>query len=102
MSLYWQLKEEEEKEENHKAQLLKEKQYWEKIFGVVSSDSRYIPSRVKEEVWIRDGGKCVLCGSKMSLEWDHDIPFSLGGGNTANNIRILCKTCNRKKSGKIE
>jgi uncharacterized membrane protein len=64
--------------------------------------SRHIPTHVKNEVWERDGGKCVLCGSRRDLEWDHDIPFSRSGSNTSNNIRILCKECNRKKSGKIE
>jgi hypothetical protein len=64
--------------------------------------SRHIPTSVKNEVWERDGGKCVLCGSKRDLEWDHDIPFKRGGSNTSNNIRILCKKCNRHKSDKIE
>jgi hypothetical protein len=65
-------------------------------------DSRYIPSEVKQEVWERDGGRCVICGSKRHLEYDHDIPVSSGGSNTANNIRLLCRHCNRRKSGKIE
>jgi 5-methylcytosine-specific restriction endonuclease McrA len=64
--------------------------------------SRHIPTSVKKEVWERDGGKCVLCGSSHDLEWDHEIPFNHGGSNTTKNIRILCKRCNRKKSGKIE
>jgi hypothetical protein len=67
-----------------------------------SEYSRYIPSEVKQQVWRRDGGKCVNCGSKRHLEYDHELPVSKGGSNTANNIRILCKQCNRKKSGKIE
>jgi hypothetical protein len=67
-----------------------------------SEYSRYIPSEVKQQVWQRDKGKCVLCGSKRHLEFDHELPVSKGGSNTVNNIRILCKDCNRKKSGKIE
>jgi hypothetical protein len=67
-----------------------------------SEYSRYIPSEVKQQVWRRDGGKCVLCPSKRDLEYDHEIPVSKGGSNTVNNIRLLCKECNRKKSGKIE
>lgn len=65
-------------------------------------DSRYVTSEVKRIVWERDGGKCVICGSHRDLEYDHIIPFSRGGGNSENNIQILCETCNRKKSGKIE
>jgi hypothetical protein len=67
-----------------------------------SEYSRFIPSEVKQQVWRRDGGKCVNCGSKRHLEYDHELPVSKGGSNTVNNIRILCKQCNRKKSGKIE
>ncbi len=70
--------------------------------GIPSDDNRYIPSEVKRTVWIRDGGKCVICKSKRNLEYDHDIPVAKGGSNTANNIRILCKKCNRRKSAKIE
>jgi hypothetical protein len=64
---------------------------------------RLIPSQVKKEVWIRDGGKCVLCGSIKNLHFDHDLPFSKGGTSlTAKNVRLLCMKCNLKKSDKIE
>jgi 5-methylcytosine-specific restriction endonuclease McrA len=69
---------------------------------IPSDDSRYIPSEVVNEVWDRDRGRCVICGSQRQLELDHRIPYFKGGSNTANNIRILCKECNRRKSGKIE
>jgi hypothetical protein len=65
--------------------------------------TRLIPSSVKQEVYIRDGGKCVLCGSTENLHFDHELPFSKGGTSlSADNIRILCQTCNLKKSDKIE
>lgn len=57
---------------------------------------------VKREVWQRDGGKCVDCGSKEKLEYDHIIPVSKGGANTVRNIQLLCESCNRKKSDRIE
>ena len=60
-----------------------------------------IPDDVKMYVWQRDGGKCVKCGSTRNLEYDHDIPFSLGGSNTARNIRLLCETCNRSKGASL-
>jgi hypothetical protein len=64
--------------------------------------SRQISSDVKRAVWQRDVGKCVLCGSNENLEYDHDIPFSKGGANTVNNIRLLCMSCNRQKSNTIQ
>jgi holliday junction DNA helicase RuvB len=60
-----------------------------------------IPSEVRREVWRRDGGKCVKCGSRERLEYDHIIPVTRGGSNTARNIELLCETCNRAKSDLI-
>ena len=35
-----------------------------------------IPSDVRREVWRRDGGVCVKCGSRRNLEYDHIVPVS--------------------------
>ena len=63
--------------------------------------SRKISQKVKDEVWNRDNGKCVECGSNEDLEFDHIIPHSKGGANTYRNIQLLCEPCNRSKSAKI-
>ena len=60
-----------------------------------------IPSEVRREVWRRDGGKCVRCGSRENLEYDHIIPVAKGGSNTARNIELLCEVCNRSKRDSI-
>ena len=60
-----------------------------------------IPQEVKMLVWKRDEGKCVECGSKRKLEFDHVIPYSKGGSNTARNIQLLCEKCNRSKSDSL-
>jgi hypothetical protein len=66
-------------------------------------DTRIIPSPVKLEVWKRDGGKCVKCGSKNNLHFDHIIPYSLGGTSLyAKNIQLLCIRHNLEKHDKIE
>lgn len=62
---------------------------------------RMIPQSVKDTVWRRDRGRCVFCGGQGNLEFDHIIPFSLGGSNTYRNIQLLCQDCNRSKSAKI-
>jgi hypothetical protein len=65
--------------------------------------TRLIPSEVKKEVWKRDSGKCVICGSIKNLHFDHELPFSKGGTSLmVKNIRLLCAKCNLAKSDKIE
>ncbi|MBL7161817.1 MAG: HNH endonuclease [Anaerolineales bacterium] len=61
-----------------------------------------ISERVRIEVWRRDNGQCVRCGSREKLEYDHIIPVSKGGSNTTRNIELLCEKCNRSKGNKIE
>ena len=63
---------------------------------------RIIPTYVKREVWKRDGGKCVQCGSADNLHFDHIIPFSKGGTSiTSENVQILCARHNLQKSDDI-
>jgi hypothetical protein len=67
------------------------------------SQTRLIPSAVKLEVWTRDKGACVICGSKDNLHFDHDLPYSKGGSSlTSKNIRLLCARHNLAKHDKIE
>jgi len=73
----------------------------------VFSDERDVPTRepiaetVQFLVWRRDEGKCVKCGSQERLEYDHIIPVSRGGSNTARNIQLLCEQCNRQKGNRV-
>jgi 5-methylcytosine-specific restriction endonuclease McrA len=60
-----------------------------------------IPERVRSEVWRRDTGRCVDCGSRERLEFDHIIPISQGGSNTARNLELRCESCNRRKAARI-
>ncbi len=69
----------------------------------IAEHTRVIPSKVKQEVWKRDSGQCVLCGSKDNLHFDHELPFSKGGTSlTPKNVRLLCMKHNLQKSAKIE
>lgn len=59
---------------------------------------RIIPTAIKLEVWKRDKGKCVVCGSKDNLHFDHIIPFSKGGSSlVSENIQLLCARHNLAK-----
>lgn len=64
-----------------------------------------VPMSVREIVWHRDGGKCVVCGSDVKLQFDHMIPRNrnngkVSGSNTENNLRLKCQTCNYSKGNK--
>ena len=66
------------------------------------SPGRLIPPAVKLEVWERDGGQCVECGSNDNLHFDHIIPHSRGGSSlVVNNIQLLCARHNLAKSDRI-
>jgi hypothetical protein len=68
----------------------------------VVDDDRVIPSVVKLEVWKRDKGRCVLCGSQNNLHFDHVIPYSRGGSSKEpKNIQILCAKHNLEKRDRI-
>ena len=65
--------------------------------------SRYIPAPVRREVWRRDGGCCSYvdprsgrrCGSRFLLEFDHVVPFALGGSAEPGNLRLHCSAHHR-------
>jgi 5-methylcytosine-specific restriction endonuclease McrA len=64
--------------------------------------SRHIPSEVKRTVHDRDGDRCTFvsetgrrCDSRTRLEFDHVVPFALGGRATVDNIRLRCHAHNQ-------
>ena len=70
--------------------------------AVELSKGRLIPSSVKQEVFLRDNGKCVECGSTDNLHFDHILPYSKGGTSySADNVQLLCARHNLSKSAKI-
>ena len=58
---------------------------------------RTIPATVKKAVFERDKGRCTKCRSTYKLEYDHMMPFSMGGESTVDNLRILCFSCNQRR-----
>lgn len=65
--------------------------------------NRIIPATVKREVWKRDKGHCVICGSTDNLHFDHIIPYSKGGSSlVSENIQLLCARHNILKKDRIE
>jgi hypothetical protein len=65
--------------------------------GAAGPRRQPIPRDVRLAVWQRDGGRCVECRGAFDLQYDHVIPFSMGGASTAENLQLLCAVCNRVK-----
>ena len=58
---------------------------------------------MKRGAYERQNGICAHCKKKFELpemEADHITPWHLGGKTVAENCQMLCKACNRVKSGK--
>ena len=59
--------------------------------------------RDKRTAFEKQGGVCPLCGETFEfdeMEGDHITPWHLGGKTTLDNLQMICKNCNRTKSGK--
>jgi HNH endonuclease len=63
---------------------------------------RSIPRAVKLAVWQRDGGRCVVCGTRKRLHFDHVVPYSKGGTSVVTeNIQLLCARHNLAKGARL-
>jgi len=56
-----------------------------------------VPQDVRWTVFMRDGYRCVACGSPLDLTIDHIHPVAWGGTNDPSNLRTLCRSCNSVK-----
>jgi hypothetical protein len=50
---------------------------------------------VRKVVFRRDK-KCTNCGSTHALETDHRIAKGVGGSDSRENLRLLCRNCNQR------
>jgi 5-methylcytosine-specific restriction endonuclease McrA len=51
----------------------------------------------RHNIFKRDGGRCLYCGSREDLTLDHVMPRSRGGKTSWTNLVTACKKCNAKK-----
>jgi len=64
---------------------------------------RAFADKMKREAYERQKGICTKCGEHFTIEEmeaDHITPWHEGGKTIAENCQMLCKECNRRKSGK--
>ncbi len=59
------------------------------------------PAFTRFNVFLRDGFRCVYCGSPEDLTFDHVIPRSKGGRTSWENIVAACSPCNLRKGGRM-
>ena len=60
-----------------------------------------IPNHIRSAVWWRDRGQCDICGTTGGKwELDHITPWSAGGSDTTDNLRVLCVDCNQERSNR--
>jgi hypothetical protein len=73
------------------------------------SASRRIPKWIRKVVRRRDGGRCAFsasdgrrCVERSWLEYDHIVPFALGGrSDDPDNVRLLCRAHNQQTARAI-
>lgn len=64
---------------------------------------RQFDDKTKKKVYQKQQGICAKCGKHFQLEEmeaDHIDPWHEGGKTVIENCQMLCKHCNRTKSGK--
>jgi HNH endonuclease len=69
--------------------------------GSASAKRRHLAASVRRAVFTRDGGQCTFvaadwrrCEARGFLELDHIQPRALGGEDSVENLRLLCKAHN--------
>ena len=81
--------------------LARHRRYIGRIYWRENQQRLTLPDSTRRAVLDRDGCACVLCGSDYKIELDHIVPYSKGGQHTVDNLRVLCKPCNRRKGASM-
>ena len=62
-----------------------------------------LSSGLIERLLREQNGACLYCGADLFVverHLDHRMPLKLGGTNTDDNMQLLCRSCNCRKSAK--
>ena len=61
--------------------------------------------RTKAKAFERANGSCEGCAAPLvgyKYQYDHVIADSHGGGNDLDNCQVICITCHREKTAKVD
>jgi len=67
---------------------------------IIRKSQRVISGAVQQQIWYRDGFRCVYCGHgipKVQLTVDHFMPVECGGKDEPSNYLSACRQCNKDK-----
>lgn len=72
----------------------------------IEKQRKAIPITVQRQIWKRANACCehidanskARCSSKFALETDHIISLALDGSNKVDNLRLLCRSHNSRRS----
>ncbi len=71
------------------------------VFDLWDTTTRRKASKAdKSLLYKAQGGKCMYCGHKLSIEYmhlDHKTPLARGGPDRTSNYQLLCGPCNNRK-----
>lgn len=75
---------------------------WMKAHFRKKNSRNEIPFAVKKELFVKQNGRCVICGCELGDDWskihtDHIVPWDLVGDELEDNFQDLCEKCNEKK-----
>ena len=60
-----------------------------------------VPKKIRDQVFDRDGRRCIQCGAEENLTADHIHPVAKGGKTALKNLQTLCRSCNSRKGAKV-
>lgn len=67
-----------------------------------ATDDTPPPRKVRDRIWLREGGRCYLTGRKIQVgdafDYEHVIAIANGGENRESNIRLALKAAHKVKT----